>query len=920
MVDKEVKIINWVKGTPDIDYKTVLTEVLQPLYDELGVGKKTTSSSGTGSTSSSGGTGSTSTSGGGYTVADRKKFLEEMKKIYTSENYADDSFTRRRKRIDAYRDAQYKAAEEQKKLNELLKEYNAIPDSDKDSSDAIEKIGEIAEEYEKLENAREKAQIAFNRRVDAFKNIGSEFRDIGDSVKSSVDEIQKLCDAWGKADQAAANYAKSVGMSAKGYAAVRDNTINNVVKSKIGIYYDTSADELLKLQETYSEKLGRNVGVNNEGQASLAAMNKMMGEGGMDMIAKFENFGMSMNDAASRSGKMFKTAGKYGLSFKEYSKNVLDNITIAQNYTFKNGIRGLESMARKTTAIKLDMKQIATFAEKVQTVEGAMEAASKLQVLGGSFSSLADPIGMLNEGLNDMEGLTDRVTSMIKGMGHFNRQTGEVEVSSFNKQRIRAAASAMGMDFNELMTSVNRGATREEIDRQLHVSGNGGLSEDMKELIRNTGVIENGKAGVNINGEFKTLDQLQGSDYEEMVKQGQSEGEDIKEICRTLRGWNDTMSGAKKQREAVQAKMTGWLAQPMKDITSKIGKSNGLLATLVTLQIASAGHKIVGNLFGSFGNLWQKVKLHEPGAIRNLIKTGLGFGKPVAGTPTPVTTSGGGGKGFFHAIKNFKGLRGLPTVGGFGGAIGTIAMSAASVAGGFLGGSLWLKARNKRIAEGKGRKGDAMDYVHTIGGNALKTAGIGMAIAGPIGAAIGAIPGLVWGVVRARKRQLEGNLESALKKSGVEVQGKYKKKELKAITGALASGKLDDKTKAKLFAQGDSAILEQIDKRRIKEGKIAGVEAKAAKSNGNEAVAESQKAKRERETKSDINLNINGTLKLEGDNGKSIDISKELIAALKDPTFINRTLIPTIMKGINNAQYGASVPSGINNYRLQPTV
>ena len=323
---------------------------------------------------------------------------EQFRKMVLEQNYNDDPITAHRKSVLALRDATKEAEEAQKELNKAS--------SDEETLKALEKFN----------FARQKMQYAQSRMASDIQNLTRNLDAAGQVFKQFGRSIDDLTQSWDKADQAAANYAKSVAMSAKGMAALRDNTINNVVKSKIGIRFDTSADELLKMQQNYVDSIGRNVGVSNEGQENMAAMNKVMGDRGNDMIVKLENFGLSINDAAERSGKMFSTASKYGLDFTKYSKNFLENITIAQNYTFKNGLKGLESMAKKATAIKLDMKQVAQFAEKVQTVEGAMDVASKLQVLGGSFAGLADPLGMLNEGLNDMEGLTDRVTGMIKGM------------------------------------------------------------------------------------------------------------------------------------------------------------------------------------------------------------------------------------------------------------------------------------------------------------------------------------------------------------------------------------------------------------------------------------------------------------------------------------------------------------------------
>jgi hypothetical protein len=123
---------------------------------------------------------------------------------------------------------------------------------------------------------------------------------------------------------------------------------------------------------------------------------------------------------------MFSVAAKEGLSFEKYSDNVTKNLKLAQNFTFKNGTKGLEAMAKKATAIKMDMQQIAAFAEKIGSVETSIETSAQLQVLGGPFASLADPLGMLNESLNDVGGLQDRIAKMVSGLGYFDKTTGEI--------------------------------------------------------------------------------------------------------------------------------------------------------------------------------------------------------------------------------------------------------------------------------------------------------------------------------------------------------------------------------------------------------------------------------------------------------------------------------------------------------------
>lgn len=442
--------------------------------------------------------------------------------------------------------------------------------------------------------------------VNLINNINHALSATKSNLVGIYSELNKMIDPWAKVDDAASKYAKTIAMTEEGMKRLRKTTIDNVVNAKIGINYNVSPDELIKYQQKYVQSIGRALRIDNTQQESLAAMHAVMDGRENELAAAFENFGVSLNGVADHAGKMFADASKTGLSFEKYSDNVAKNIKIAQNYTFKNGLKGLESMAKKATAIKLDMGQVASFADKVSTIEGAIDVASKLQVLGGSFAGIADPLGMLNEGLMDMEGLTDRVIKMIGGMGAFNRQTGEVEVSAFNKQRIKAAAQAMGMDYSQLMESVNASAKREEITRQISASANAtGLDDKMKELIKNSATFENGKAGVSINGEFKTLDDLTNEDYKDLVKETQDQAADIKDIAKTLRSVYDVEKGAEKQYKANKAQITERRGDGdrMKKLVDLVGHSNRLLKIIAYSSFTKSIFQIGTNVINQVGGL-----------------------------------------------------------------------------------------------------------------------------------------------------------------------------------------------------------------------------------------------------------------------------------------------------------------------------
>ena len=453
-------------------------------------------------------------------------------------------------------------------------------------------------------------------------------------------------DVWGKIDQAASKFAKTIGTGAVGMERLRKNAIESVQKGRFGAKYNVSADELIGLQETYSNTIGRNIQISASDQENMAAMFRVMGEGGGDFAAKLENFGLSYTDAANKAGKMFKEAGKYGISFDKYSKNVANNIKLAQNYTFKNGIKGLESMAKKATAMKLDMQQVASFADKVSTVEGAINTGAQLQVLGGSFAQFSDPMGMMNEALTDMEGLQDRFEKMIGGLGNFDAQKGEIAISAFDKQRIKVAAEAMGMSYDQVMETTMAKGRQKFIGGQI---ANKGYTEDEQELLKNIATVQNGKATVSYvdsSGKKQEVNlaekSLSKTELEMIKQQTQSESDDIKDIATTLRGWDDVMQGTKKQYENTKAaaiERRGWGVKA-KNIVEHVAESNSLLNSILGAVTAI---KIGVAAWAVSNGVGKLINGHSGGARRRVLRTA-----------TKPTSGGGlfGGAGFRGAVKN----------------------------------------------------------------------------------------------------------------------------------------------------------------------------------------------------------------------------------------------------------------------------
>lgn len=621
-------------------------------------------------------------------------------------------------------------------------------------------------------------------------------------IKRGATEAYKIgkdfLDVWGKIDQAASKFAKTIGAGAVGMQKIRKNAIEAVQKGRFGAKYNVSADELIGLQETYSNTIGRNIQISASDQENMAAMFRVMGEGGGDFAQKLENFGLSYTDAANKAGKMFKEASKYGISFDKYSKNVANNIKLAQNYTFKNGVKGLESMAKKATAMRLDMQQVASFADKVSTVEGAINTGAQLQVLGGPFAQFSDPMGMLNEGLTNMEGLQDRFEKMIGSLARFNERTGEVSVSAFNKQRIKVAAEAMGMSYDQVMETTMAKGRQNYIGQQI---ANKGYSKEEQDLLKNIATINEGQATVSYvddKGRKRDINlreqRLTTTQLEAIKKQTQSETDDIKDIATTLRGWDDVMQGTKKQYENTKAAVIERhkIGERTKGIVEHVAESNKLLNAILIavtgIGAISAASGIIGGVrdFRAGGGIGGAFRGVSPAKVRQysrITKSASGIGKLAAlskANTLKAAKAGGIASGILSGV-----ITGIDEFGGDKN---------------YGAGKKTMRTAGSAVGAGLGTWGGA------TAGAAIGTAimpVVGTAIGGLIGSIAGGIGGgelgkWMFGGFANQKRRARKSDELGLSDL---ISGDYKVSELKKIAeGRVRHG---SKLEAKLMKNGD---------------------------------------------------------------------------------------------------------------------
>jgi hypothetical protein len=554
-----------------------------------------------------------------------------------------------------------------KKLKKEIKDLRAAGDVDK--AKELEKIlADVTNKASSYYRMANREQEALNKRIvegthalDDFAEAAEQrtraFRKGINEIASGSKEIysgaKKIIEPWGKANHEAMNYARSMSMSAKTANAFLSKTVSWAAKNNIGVLFNKTNEELIKMQGKYSEVLGRNVQLTGEQKKNMLAIETFLGEDGMiDIANNLENFGLGMSDSAEFIHKQMSEAAKSGIAASKLTKTIRENIKMAQDYTFKNGLDGLASMAKKAIQLKTDMSLVNGFLEKTSTVEGAITTGANLQVLGGNYAVGANPLSMLYESLNDTEGMFDRAVNMTKGKVFYNNESGNFEMSGFDRYMMKHAATQMGIDPSKLIDVAFREASLNKIESEAKRSKIGN-DEDMVELVKNLATWDKGSAWVNIDGKETKVSDLTHEDKAKLEAMQKTDSQNLQDMAINLRSITDVISGTEKEIANEQANAIKDVGQ---GVTNMLKTNTGILNTMskigAWINIISGGLNIGHGIFAVNSGILRVVM-----GMRNMAGMGNLFGGKGGklGKLGKAGRYGGGLRGLRNSFKATKG-------------------------------------------------------------------------------------------------------------------------------------------------------------------------------------------------------------------------------------------------------------------------
>jgi hypothetical protein len=172
------------------------------------------------------------------------------------------------------------------------------------------------------------------------------------------------------------------------------------------------------------------------------------------------------------------------------------NLDKLNQYGFKNGVEGLTKMVQQAQSLKVGMEATFKIAEKAFEPEGAIDLSARLQVIGGAMGDLNDPLRMMYDVTNNMEGLQTSLIGAASSLATFNTEQGRFEVTGANLRKAKAMADAFGITMGELTNMATKGAAKLEAMSELDMFPT--LTDDQKEFASNLAQMKDGKIGIEV--------------------------------------------------------------------------------------------------------------------------------------------------------------------------------------------------------------------------------------------------------------------------------------------------------------------------------------------------------------------------------------------------------------------------------------
>ena len=360
----------------------------------------------------------------------------------------------------------------------------------------------------------------------------------------------------------------------------------------------------------------RNVIENAEDVEKLYASSKVLGQSVGEISEGFLNVGVGFEQMGKQLEDSVNYVRSIGGNAKDVMSSVRANMELMNRYQFEGGVQGLTKMAAQASMLRFDMGETFRLADKVLTPEGAIETAAAFQRLGVSAGALADPFALMNQSINDPQGLQNSLVDVAKQFSYFDEKTKTFKISPQGVLTLKEMESQTGVSAKEMSKLAVAAA---EADKRVSAIGSAGLNikEEDKQYVANIARMgEGGEYEVKINDdETKKLSELTQEEFDKLIKEQKDGPKTMEEIAKSQMSISDSIKG---DVEAIRAAIVGGTVT-QKDFLRGAESVNQVSRTVTeeASKNLSSPEKVRSTLTDSMGDIKELINDLKPGSGKN---------------------------------------------------------------------------------------------------------------------------------------------------------------------------------------------------------------------------------------------------------------------------------------------------------------
>lgn len=214
----------------------------------------------------------------------------------------------------------------------------------------------------------------------------------------------------------------------------------------------------------------------------------------------FRNVGFGLQDAAKAITSAGQKTLELGLNAKVLTETLVKNIGKLNEFGFQGGVAGLTRMSQQAQSLNFNMDNTLKIANDLFDPNKAIDMAANLSMIGGAIGDFGDPLRMIYDATNNVEGLQTSLINASKSLATFNSAQGRFEVTGANLRRAKVMADTFGISMGDLTSLAVKANVQFQAMSQIR-SIFPEASKEQQEFIKNLSTMKDGKIGISIPNE-----------------------------------------------------------------------------------------------------------------------------------------------------------------------------------------------------------------------------------------------------------------------------------------------------------------------------------------------------------------------------------------------------------------------------------